>query len=199
MFGFGADRIHSHIIQTSLHPNIRPSKHSNILTSNTHSWSSVRPRFLLAGLVTALFLNTSPAHAQAGQVPPSVRTELEKVREDVWVAWFNNDQKRMNDIIAPELIAISADDDNWQTKPGTMQNAAGFVQGGGKLIKVEFPHTDIQLYGDVAILYSRYIVEYQVGDKTMKDAGRATEVFVKKNGRWIHPGWHLDAGPVRGE
>ena len=118
----------------------------------------MRPRFLLAGLVTALFLNTSPAHAQAGQVPPSVRTELEKVREDVWVAWFNNDQKRMNDIIAPELIAISADDDNWQTKPGTMQNAAGFVQGGGKLIKVEFPHTDIQLYGDVAILYSRYIV-----------------------------------------
>jgi hypothetical protein len=159
----------------------------------------VRLRFLLAGLVTALFLNTSPAHAQAGQVPSSVRTELEKVRQDVWVAWFNNDQKRMNEIIAPELIAISAEDDNWQTKPGTMQSAAGFVQGGGKLIKVEFPHTDIQLYDDVAILYSRYVVEYQVGDKTMKDAGRATEVFVKKNGRWIHPGWHLDAGPVRGE
>ncbi len=58
-------------------------------------------------------------------------------------------------------------------------------------------HPNIQTspHGDVAILYSRYVVEYQVGDKTMEDAGRATEVFVKKNGRWIHPGWHLDAGP----
>ena len=53
----------------------------------------MRPRFLLAGLITALLLNTSPAHAQAEQVSSSVRTELEKVRQDVWVAWFNNDQK----------------------------------------------------------------------------------------------------------
>ena len=84
----------------------------------------MRLRFLLAGLVTALFLNSTPVHAQAGQVPASVRANLEKVRQDVWVAWFNNDQKRMDEIIAPELIAISAEDDNWQTKPGTMQSAA---------------------------------------------------------------------------
>jgi hypothetical protein len=159
----------------------------------------VRLRFLQAVLVTALVVHSTPAAAQTGQVPASVRAELEKVREAVWVAWFGNDQKRMDEIIAPDLIAISSADDNWQTKTGTMQSAAGFAQDGGRLIKVEFPHTDIQLYGDVAILYSRYVVEYQVGDKTMKDAGRATEVFVSKNGKWIHPGWHLDAGPVRGE
>jgi hypothetical protein len=28
--------------------------------------------------------------------------------------------------------------------------------------------------------------------RNARSKGRLTEIFVRQNGRWVHPGWHLD-------
>ena len=67
-----------------------------------------------------------------------------------------------------------------------------FVASGGKLVKLEFPETEIQVYGPMAILYSKYQLVTAVNDKTNAHSGRATEVFVRRDGKWVNTGWHLD-------
>ncbi len=44
---------------------------------------------------------------------------------------------------------------------------------------------------EIADDYSISFVEQR---KRATSPGRATEVFVRKNGRWTNPGWHLDSG-----
>jgi ketosteroid isomerase-like protein len=61
------------------------------------------------------------------------------------------------------------------------------------LVRLEFPRTEIQRFGDVAILYSKYVVETEMKGKRSVSSGRATEVFVLQNGKWTNPGWHTDA------
>ena len=51
----------------------------------------------------------------------------------------------------------------------------------------------------IAILEDDELVELLVesGDKSRSvvDAGRGTEVFVRRDGKWLDVGWHLDNGP----
>ena len=62
-------------------------------------------------------------------------------------------------------------------------------------MRLEYPRTEIRLYGDVAILYTTYVFEVESPDgKRETSAGRGTEIFVRRNGRWVNPGWHLDSG-----
>ena len=63
---------------------------------------------------------------------------------------------------------------------------------GGKLIRLEFPRTEIQRFGDVAITYSQYLYETEVDGKRSLTSGRVTEIFVLRRGKWTNPGWHTD-------
>jgi Domain of unknown function (DUF4440) len=52
------------------------------------------------------------------------------------------------------------------------------------------------MLGDTVVLYGRYeaVIESDGRQQTMK--GRLTEMFVRRDGKWVHPGWHLDlTGP----
>ena len=42
------------------------------------------------------------------------------------------------------------------------------------------------------VLYGSYEATFARGTQETKMKGRLTEVFVKKDGKWVHPGWHLD-------
>ena len=75
-----------------------------------------------------------------------------------------------------------------------LDDAAEFVKNGGKLIKLEFPKTEIQMYGLTAVLYSNYSYELEVGGQKVNHSGRVTEVFVLRKGQWVNPGWHMDSG-----
>jgi hypothetical protein len=51
----------------------------------------------------------------------------------------------------------------------------------------------LQRYGDVVILYTTFrVVLTDREGKTSETTGRGTEVFVRRSGKWIHTGWHLD-------
>jgi hypothetical protein len=42
------------------------------------------------------------------------------------------------------------------------------------------------------VLYGRYLAVMESEGSVQTVTGRLTEVFVRQDGRWVHPGWHLD-------
>ena len=125
---------------------------------------------------------------------PNERGELLQVREAVWRAWFANDTEALEKLVPRDTLVISAGEENWHNQAEVFQSAAEFHASGGKLIRLEFPRTEIQRFGDVAVTYSRYLYETEVGGKRSLTSGRVTEIFVLRNGRWTNPGWHADSG-----
>jgi len=124
---------------------------------------------------------------------PGEKQELLAAREAVWRAWFANDTARLTELIPPELIAIETAE-KWQSRDDELAAAKEFAAGGGKLVRLEFPETEIQAYGATAILYSKFKLETEAGGKQSSLSGRATEMFVRRRGKWVNVGWHLDSG-----
>jgi len=121
------------------------------------------------------------------------RGEILKVRETVWRAWFANDTKTLEKLVPPDTIVISAGEEKWKNQAEVFQSAAEFQKEGGKLIRLEFPRTEIQRFGDVAIIWSTYLLETETNGKRSSASGRVTEIFVRRHGQWINPGWHTDS------
>jgi ketosteroid isomerase-like protein len=120
------------------------------------------------------------------------RAQLLQVREAVWRSWFANDAVALRELVPPETIVISSGEKQWKHQAEVLESAVQFQAQGGKLVSLEFPRTEIQRFGDVAILYSEYKVETEMKGKRSVSMGRATEVFVMHNGHWTNPGWHTD-------
>jgi hypothetical protein len=129
--------------------------------------------------------------ADAATIDPEVLT----VREAAWRAWFAGDTAALEKMLPPEFIGISMEGP-LTPLPRTLAESRGFREGGGRLVSLEFPETQAQRYGDVVVLYGRYAVKLTSGASEQSISGRLTEVFVRRDGRWIHPGWHLDTVPV---
>jgi hypothetical protein len=126
-------------------------------------------------------------------LPESARAELLAVRESVWRAWFAYDEARLRELLPPELITMSADSPGWSDREAVLASSRGFAGSGARLVRLEFPRTEIRAYGDVAILYTTYTFEMEKDGQRSAHSGRGTEVFVRRGGRWVHPSWHLDS------
>ena len=123
-----------------------------------------------------------------------MKKRLLDAREAVWRAYFAGDRATLEKLIPEETIAINAHDDNWSARAKILEGSTEFAKSGGKLIKLEFPKTQIQMYGMTAVVYSTYSYELEVGGQRTTSSGRVTEVFVLRNGQWVNPGWHMDSG-----
>jgi len=124
---------------------------------------------------------------------PDEKKSLLAAREAVWRAWFANDTPRLTELIPPELIAIDTSE-KWETREDELAGAKDFVAKGGKLLRLEFPQTEIQAYGRTAILYTKFVLETETAGKRTTLSGRATEMFVFRHDKWVNVGWHLDTG-----
>ena len=122
------------------------------------------------------------------------RASLFADREAVWRAWFAGDEGQLRDLLPEELIAINAGVNEWSDRAQTLRDSASFAAGGGTLVRLGFPKTEVLAYGDVAILFTTYEFETEQGGKRTTASGRGTEVFVRRDGRWVNPAWHLDSG-----
>jgi hypothetical protein len=127
-------------------------------------------------------------------VSPAVRKQILAAREAVWRAWFTNDQEELARLVPEETIAVNAGEEAWGDRTQILARSGEFVKNGGKLVSLDFPRTEIQLYGDVAILYTTYSTETVVGGESQTLSGRGTEIFVRRGGHWVNSGWHLDSG-----
>lgn len=120
--------------------------------------------------------------------------ELLRARETVWRAWFAGDTNTLKDLVPPETIVMSGGEEQWKHQPDVLQSSAEFRARGGKLIQLEFPRTEVQHFGNVAVVWSSYALEVEVDGKRSPDSGRVTEIFVWRDGHWTNPGWHTDPG-----
>lgn len=118
--------------------------------------------------------------------------QLLRVRETVWRAWFANDTPALESLVPPGTIVISSGEKEWKNQADVIREAAEFHAKGGRLIRLEFPRTEVQHFGDVAVTYSQYLYEVEEGGKRSVTSGRVTEIFVLRDGHWTNPGWHTD-------
>jgi ketosteroid isomerase-like protein len=153
-------------------------------------------KWIQSGSDTALHQESVEAQLQAPRpLPDQMKQRLLDAREAVWRAYFAGDRATLEKLIPEETIAIEAGDNNtWSNRQTVLEDAARFAKSGGKLLKLEFPKTEIQIYGYTAVVYSNYSYELEAGGQHINQAGRVTEVFVLRNGQWVNPGWHMDSG-----
>jgi hypothetical protein len=76
--------------------------------------------FLVLRSAVAADASEGPAAAAPGArpsaVPEQVRKELLDARATAWGAFFQKDQKVLDEILAPELIAIQQNSDHWEDR-----------------------------------------------------------------------------------
>jgi hypothetical protein len=131
---------------------------------------------------------TTPA-----MVPPQFRKQILGAREAVWRAYFANDPA-LEKLIPAEAIAINEGSETWANRESILAGAKRFADTGAKLVKLEFPKTEMQIYGDVFIIYTTYLYEIEANGRVSTSTGRATEMFVRRGGNFVSVGWHLDSG-----
>jgi hypothetical protein len=139
---------------------------------------------LVAALVAASTVHGSP---QQDTLTP----ELARAQRAVWEAWYAGDTAQVR-ALTPGLVAISSEGNRFDDQEATIRASAGFHARGGRLAGLSFTDLHVRNYGSVVMIYSRYHTVTVMGRDTSRGDGRATEVFVRQNGRWVNPGWHLD-------
>src|SRR5580698_2608232 len=93
------------------------------------------------------------AYAQTAPTP-AVRKELLKVRQRIWESYFRNDQTQLQQSIGGDFLTINPNEEHWQNRDEFLTGAEAFARNNGKLVRLTFPRTEIQDFGNVAVLYS---------------------------------------------
>ena len=144
--------------------------------------------FGVAVLALALLPGTRPVSADT-----PIDSALLATREAAWRAWFAGDTKTLVELLPPEFTGIAWNDTPFADLAETLAASRAFKDSGGRLVSLTFPETRAQQLGDVVVLYGRFVAVLATGGSEQTVRGRLTEFFVKRGGRWLHPGWHLDA------
>jgi ketosteroid isomerase-like protein len=157
----------------------------------------MRLSLLFTTLATVAAVATTTGAQPAPRVmtgmPAADLTTLDKLRKQVWVDWFTGDTASLRRVLGPELVAISAGEPHWQSLDQTIAGSAAFKRTGATLVSVTFDSTMVHRSGDVVVMFSHYAVVTQNKGTRDTQKGRATEVFVRHAGRWVHTSWHLDS------
>ena len=127
-------------------------------------------------------------------VGPEVRQKILTEREAVWKAYFANDRPTLEKLIPEEAIAIDDGAETWSNRAAILAGAQRLAESGAKLVRLEFPKTEMQIYGNTIIIYTTYIYETEANGKRTTMSGRGTEMFVRRGDDLVNVGWHLDGG-----
>jgi ketosteroid isomerase-like protein len=150
------------------------------------------PTFMLLWCAASSPLAAQAAPRLSGTLPANERATLDAIRRAVWVDWFTGDTAKLRRILTPELVAVSPDGAHWQSLGQTLAASAAYKASGARFVDVTFDSTTLHRFGDVVVMFSHYAVTTESGGQRAVQAGRATEVFVRRDGRWLHTSWHLD-------
>lgn len=148
---------------------------------------------LAGGLLTGSVV--TPARAQAPEktragIDSAATAELLKARERIWRAWFASDSAELARLLPPATVAVEGQD-GWQDRAAIIASSKQFAGSGGKLVRIQFYDTEITSYGSLAIVHARYELELENSGQRNTMRGRATEIFVRRDGSWVNPFWHL--------
>jgi len=134
-------------------------------------------------------------NALPATLPAPIREQLFTAREAVWRAYFTNDQAALDALVPSDTVVLEGPlDAPFVRKPQILEGARRAAAAGSKLVRLEFPLTELQVYGTTAILYTTYLFELENPQgQRQTTTGRATEVFVRRKGVWVNPGWHMSS------
>ena len=144
-------------------------------------------------IVCSIMSHYGSAYAQTPPTP-AVRQELLKVRQKIWESYFHNDQTELQQSIGSDFLTINPGEEHWQNRDEFLAGAEAFVRHNGKLVRLTFPKTEIQDFGDVAVLYSLVVITMETDGKQESLHCRSTEVFQKRQENWVNTGAHVDSG-----
>ncbi len=130
--------------------------------------------------------------SKPSNISPEMRQEVLAKRDAVWKAWFTNDRPTLEKLIPEEAIAINSGEENWSNRAAIFSGAKAFADSGSKLTKLEFPKTEMQVYGNTVLIYTTYSYEVERNGQRTTTSGRGTEMFVWRGGELVNVGWHLD-------
>lgn len=163
------------------------------------------PAVLISAILAATVPQLGEAQAMVPRQPSSpatlrtldasARAELLETREQVWRAWFAYDSVQLERLLpADGFLAVGADS-VWRTREQTFAESRAFVKSGGRLVSIEFPRTEMQVFGDVVVIYTTFRFTTEHGGQRNTSAGNAVEVFERRGGVWQNPSWYLDFLP----
>src|SRR5712691_11100257 len=145
-------------------PSHRVLRICDFYTKNNGQW-------IQSGSDTALHTESMEEQLAA---PHSLDDQMKKrlldAREAVWRAYFAGDRATLEKLIPEETVTIEAGDNDWSNRQTILDGAAQFAKSGGKLLKLEFPKTEIQFYGFTAVMYSNYAYELEAGGQHINQA-----------------------------
>jgi hypothetical protein len=126
---------------------------------------------------------------------PAQKSSLLKARKAVWRAYFTNDQTLLDQLVPENTIVLgNSEEKPFTRKAEILEAAKNLGERGVKLAKLEFPQTKMQVFGQVAIIYTTYHYELRTrSGELITDRGNAVEIFVFRNGSWVNPGWQLSS------
>lgn len=130
--------------------------------------------------------------SKPSNVTPDMRQRVLAKRDAVWKAWFANDRAMLDKLIPEEAIAINSGSEQWSDRAEILAGAKAFADSGSKLVKLEFPKTEMQIYGNTVLIYTTYVYETERNGQRTTTSGRGTEMFVRRGDELVNVGWHLD-------
>jgi len=126
----------------------------------------------------------------AGRQEGGAEQEVRKL-ERAWLdAYEQSDAKAMESIVADDFT-ITFPDGSIQTKPQIMEMIKRPRDSASPPAKFYTEDVRARVYGDTVILLGRVVSEYVRGGKTVKEASRYTDTYVKRGGRWQVVASHL--------
>jgi hypothetical protein len=152
----------------------------------------MRALLLASSLFAAAIVAPSTRQHLGGVSDPGQdwRATVLAVREAAWRDFFGNPDK-LAAVLTDDFIGLGSDGP-WRNRAETVDDSRGTVAAGTRLVRVTFPRTDFQRYGDVVIIYTTYELQLANGTEALPlQKGQATEFFVWTGTRWMHNGWHL--------
>lgn len=176
-------------------PALTRSREYALPMHSTHARAIPVRAALLLAVLAPLSGCAGPKSSATRDVDPAVRAALLSVREEVWRAWFGNDRAQLLELLPEDFVSLDFEGGPSVGREPQLAGAAEFQRAGGRLVALEFPETEIQQLGDVAVLYTTFRLELETAEGAQVMTGRATEVFERRDGRWVHPGWHVDTTP----
>ena len=126
------------------------------------------------------------------KVTPDIRQRVLAQRDAVWKAFFTNDRAALQKLVPEEVIAINDGSEEWADRATIFAHAQAFADSGSKLVKLEFPKTEMQIYGNTVLIYTTYVYETERNGQRTTTKGHATEMFVRRGDDLVNVGWHLN-------
>nr|AUN37301.1 hypothetical protein [uncultured bacterium] len=112
-------------------------------------------------------------------------------REAVWKAWFAGDVEKLGKMIPDEIVSVEGPKKEWENRAAMLAASKAFVASGARLIRLEFPKTDVQFYGNTIVLFTSYSYDIQKDGKKSTITGKGVETFIIRGQKLLNIGWIL--------